>query len=918
MDGVTGSTSGGEETVVLDGPPEVHADVPLTAGDTIGRYAVLEQVGAGGMGRVYRAYDARLRRMVAIKLLRRQTSADAQARMVREAQAMAQLSHPNVLPVYDVDTADGRVYLAMEYVEGTTLSKWLEQQQAGWRGIVRAYLQAGRGLAAAHVEGLVHRDFKPSNVLVGSDDRVRVVDFGLVRVVDDPDDESAALSSGSERLGDLGSLPDLTGVDTVMGTPAYMSPEQHFGRQVDARSDQFSFCVSLFESLYGQRPFSSKSYAGLAHVKSIGRINEPPPGPRVPRRLRALLMRGLAANPEDRYATMDALLDDLARVVRPARIGWVLGIGAVAVATWAAERGDAPDPEAECRAASSSASAPWEGPIRDGVREAIAASGAAAPEAVFERIDGQLSAWEERWREARYAACAATRVAGEQSDAMLDKRMQCLRRRALELEALGGAWAEGLDGEAVAAAVRTSANLPRLDPCADVEALGRAVPPPEDADDAARVEELRDDLARASGEARAGRAKQAAEAIEAVKKSAESLAYRPLLAEVELAQGSTLEDLGKADEAIEHWSAAHYDAVATGAATVAAESATLIAFGYGGSLADPKLAEAWGRHAQAWVDQLGSPQHEARLLEALGANRMAESRYEEALAMFERALEIRTSDPSDDDPLSITFPRTHVGIASMRLGRYEQAVQALDANLQLQLEILGPGHIDLAMTRTNLANALERQGDLVAAESNLRAALAGFEGAYGPEHPAIAVVLTNLGNVLTSREQIDAAQPVFERALEVAEAAFDPDHPVVSSAYNNVGENLHARGKLDEAEAAHRSGLELRRRRLGDEHPDVAVSLANLAEIDIDRERWTDARDRLEQALAIRRGAQIDPSLLAGSEYLLGQVLWDGDLDRERARELVTAARERYAGLESGERGVERCDALLARMRPAP
>ena len=903
-------------TTVFDRPPESPADVPLAAGDTIGRYAVLEQIGAGGMGRVYRAYDARLRRMVAIKLLRRQTTAEAQARMVREAQAMAQLSHPNVLPVYDVDAADSRVYLAMEYVEGTTLGKWLEEQDASWRAVVRAYLEAGRGLAAAHAEGLVHRDFKPANVLVGTDGRVRVVDFGLVRVVDDAEDEDAQPTSGSERLGELGSRPDLTGADTVMGTPAYMSPEQHFGQDIDAHSDQFSFCVALFESLYGQRPFKARSYATLAHAKSTGKITEPPPGRRVPRRLRAILNRGLAANPDDRHPSMDRLLEELTRVVRPTRIGWVLGLGAVAVATWAANADDPADPEAACRSAADAVDATWDGPVRDGVREAVASSGAAAPDSTFQRIDEQLTAWEGRWREARYQACAATRVTGEQSDAMLDRRMQCLRRRALELEALGAAWAEGLDREGVAAAVRTAANLPRLDPCADVEALGRSVPPPEDPDDAARVEELRDDLARANGDARAGRATAATEAIETIKQAAEGLEYRPLIAEASLALGSSLDDLGKQDEAIALWTTAHYDAVATGADRAAAESATLLAFGYGGALANPELAEVWGRHAQAWVDQLASPQYEARLLESLGANRMAENKYAEALDMFERAFELRASDPSDDDPLSISYARNHLGIALMRLGRYAEAVEALEANLALQLEILGPGHIDLAMTRTNLANAQERQGDLAAAESNLRAALAGFEGAYGRDHPSIAIVLTNLGNVLTSREDVEAAQPVFERALQVSKAVFDADHPIVAAAYNNVGENLHARGKLDEAERAHRAGLELRRKRLGHDHPDVAVSLANLAEIMIDRENWAEARNELELALEIRRDAQIDPKLIASSEFLLARVLWDGDLDRDRARELAQIARDRYAGLQSGEAGVERCDALLARMTP--
>jgi hypothetical protein len=277
------------------------------------------------MGVVLEAHDPELDRKVAIKLLRPELGTgpeglERSARLQREAQAMARLSHPNVVAVYEVGRIEDQVFIAMELVLGSTLRAWMRAPRP-WRAVVAMFVAAGRGLAAAHAAGMVHRDFKPDNVLVGHDGRARVTDFGLVtgerRQVDTP---ASSLMSMS-----------LTGEGETLGTPTYMSPEHWDGERIDARSDQFSFCVSLWEAVYGRRPFVGEGVAGVRAAVREGRVAPPPDGASVPRWLERALRRGLARAPADRWPSMTALLDALeARLALRRRAPW-LALGGVAV-----------------------------------------------------------------------------------------------------------------------------------------------------------------------------------------------------------------------------------------------------------------------------------------------------------------------------------------------------------------------------------------------------------------------------------------------------------------------------------------------------------------------------------------------------------------------------------------------------------
>ena len=317
----------------------------LSIGDRVGRYLVLSSLGAGGMGVVFAAYDPQLDRKVALKLLRANLAGanakEARTRLKREAQAIAQLNHPNVVGVYDVGTTDaGDVYIAMEFIEGDTLTTWLKKWPRTWREILEVFHQAARGLMAAHSVGLLHRDFKPDNVLVGADGRVRVTDFGLARSVflDDsargPVDPSA---SGSQKPADGSPLQvDLTATGTVLGTPRYMPPEQLTGPTIDARADQFSFCVALYEALWTKHPLPGATSVSM--LEHGDRAIAPPEGSKVPAPIVRAVMRGLEKERSKRFPTLSALVHELTpppqrspvRFIAAAALGALLVGGAAA------------------------------------------------------------------------------------------------------------------------------------------------------------------------------------------------------------------------------------------------------------------------------------------------------------------------------------------------------------------------------------------------------------------------------------------------------------------------------------------------------------------------------------------------------------------------------------------------------------
>ncbi len=315
-------------------------------GAAVGRYLVLEAVGRGGLGRVFAAYDPQLDRKVAIKLLdarahRGLTPAQLRGRLLREAQALAKVRHPNVVAVHDVgvlgDPGDAHhaVFLTMELVDGGTLRQWLAEQPRSWQEIRDVFVAAARGLAAAHDANVVHRDVKPGNVLVGRDGRVQVADFGLARALD--------LDASSLPPSPSPSMPPIVTIDAgsltgpTAGTPAYMAPEQHRGERVDARCDQFGLCVALFEALWSTRPFVGDTPEAVRAAVIAGKMVDPP-AHGVPGWLRKVVQRGLASDPAERWPSMQALVAAL-QLDRPRRfsraVAGAAGLVAGGAALWA-------------------------------------------------------------------------------------------------------------------------------------------------------------------------------------------------------------------------------------------------------------------------------------------------------------------------------------------------------------------------------------------------------------------------------------------------------------------------------------------------------------------------------------------------------------------------------------------------------
>ena len=315
----------------------------------IGRYRLENQLGQGAFGVVYRAFDPRLGRHVALKIIkptRHRDLSKVQGRIQREANALARLRHPNVVRVHETgqstvdDEGNPGVYLAMELVEGTTLHNWAKTNRSDWRRVIKAYLVAGRALAAAHQVGIIHRDFKPSNVMISNDGVIKVLDFGMARSEETTEvgrDTGGWHENVPTGAGVALAAPeaDLTLSGECVGTPQFMSPEQHEGSGTTHAADQYAFCMSLYEALYGESPFRAKSVEGLFALKAKGLRARAPKGAAVPRAVYRVLQRGLQPEPGARFADMASLLEAIERAMAPRRT-WIYAAAAGAAATMTA------------------------------------------------------------------------------------------------------------------------------------------------------------------------------------------------------------------------------------------------------------------------------------------------------------------------------------------------------------------------------------------------------------------------------------------------------------------------------------------------------------------------------------------------------------------------------------------------------
>ena len=530
-----------------DAVPSSGAAMEFVRGTVIDRYVVLGRLGAGGMGVVYVAYDPELDRKVAIKLVRAEhsrsgSSGESRTRMIREAQALARLSHGNVVAVYDVGAVGGDVWLAMELVEGQTLATWCAQARP-WREALDVLIAAGRGLEAAHRAGLVHRDFKPDNVMVGGDGRVRVMDLGLARWAGEHErpavDMTELLGKETDVRPELAALAmRVTQAGSLIGTPFYMAPEQFEGKDAGPAADIFAFCVTAWEALHGERPFAGEKFLDLLASVVSSRPRPPPKGRRVPTWVRRILERGLLRDPTARWPSMAALLAALAH--DPIRVRrHVLAIGVAVVGMTAIGYGVATvrsDEASICRGAAAELSAVWNPQRQVSIEEAVHGTGVEYAARALDLPMAHLNGYAAQWITTHTEFCEAHRR-GTVSDALFDRKMACLRQRRVELDATISVLAQTTRAT-IGQLSETARGLPAVALCEDDARLLAHVALPADPDTARAVEHVRERLARLQAMERSGQFVQALGDVLALIKDSETLGYPPVLVEAQLLAGT--------------------------------------------------------------------------------------------------------------------------------------------------------------------------------------------------------------------------------------------------------------------------------------------------------------------------------------------------------------------------------------------
>ena len=924
---------------MIDDPDE---EATLPPGARLGRYELVRKLGAGGMSVVYLAYDPNLDRKVALKLMRTRTvGPDGALRLQREAQALAKLSHPNVVPVYDVDAVRGQAFVAMEYVEGQTLRSWSREKRS-WRDVLAVLLDAGRGLAAAHAAGLVHRDFKPDNILIGNDGRVRVLDFGLARlasVLDGTEPSSrpllpfdvtgtgasipamttsdAPLSSG--QLPDSGpsssaSLPSvtLTRADQIVGTPAYMAPEQVRSGPIDERADQFSFAVTLYEALFGERPFATPAntpvgsdVATMTVTVASAKVPEhvapkaPPRGSPVPRWIQRAIVRALSRDPAARFPTIDALLRAL--TTDPHR-AWrrVAGVGAVvviaAVGVFAFERTGARD-RAMCRGGASRVDATWGDVAKTDVRNAFVATKQPYADAAFATVSSSLGGYARKWADASDDACAATRLRGEQSDEILDLRMACLSTRLRGMNALVDELRHA-DADAVKMGAKAAHALPPIEECADVASLRAPSPRPRDKDKVARVEALEARLATIEAEVALGKEKDALANADGLLPDAEAVGFAPLVARVQLWRGRAAANLNDAKISIPALRDAFAAALASHEERVLKDAAARLVQEYVYAY-DMAQYDTWQKIAQAALDR-GAP--EPKIQSFLDHTRCVAlwqpGRLHARLDCLEKhAAKIERTRPLDEWEL------TTLGLAASDVGLYTRGLEYTRRGQAYSLAENGAVHPRTLEMRGYVCKALFDLGDIDAALTECTDALKDAEGAGTDNGYVVGKIrmywgacLRETGRFTEARAQLDLARP----------------HAEVAEIEAEIAQLETASGHAAQAVATLRKALEVVAKDLPPGHANVVVSKLTLGEALLATNAVAEARLVLDGALATCTEADLNPLMVADVELAAAKARLRGDATKKgEALDLARRAREAY---EANAPHTKRYDAARARI----
>jgi tetratricopeptide (TPR) repeat protein len=917
----TGSADGATlATTDHDGlpAPRPQPGEERAAGTKLGRYTLLEPVGRGGMGIVYAAYDPQLDRRIALKVLRPRRGGVPRprdrARLEREAQAMARLSHPNVITVHDVAESDGELYLAMEFVDGVTLKRWLEQSPRPWFDVVGVFLAAGEGLSAAHRAGLIHRDFKPDNVLIDAEGRVRVTDFGLARAGD------ASIISEIEAVEPGASTSvahRITHAGALLGTPAYMSPEQHARRDLDARSDEFSFCVALYEGLFHTHPFDGETIGELAASVTVGRIREPPRDSAVPAQIRRAILRGLSGRPEARWPSMEPLLAALAFDPRLRRRRLQLAAAGTAIAivaggaVYATTRTHTTRSADVCVQAGAGVDAVWNEDRADRIRRAFLGTGRFGAAGSFELLEESLSRYATSWRDESMTACEATRVQGIQSDEMLDLRTACHNRRLEDFDAALAVF-EDPDPALVADAAEVASRLIPVAVCADTDRLRSRDPLPDDPVLRPRAEELRRELAELRALHNAGRSATTTERAERLVEDAVALGFPPIRAAAHYRLGLTYEDTDRFTDAEREIGAAADDAAASADDELLADVMLARLNLIGLSQEHYEDALQLEPAVRAIVIRAGdTPEHRTRLEIDNGTMLLGLGRYDEARAAYERARDLIEDTPAmlprkatvynnlgavdfsqgkfaesrelfaqaleyrkkyqGDVHVAVAEGVYNIGNTHLAVGEAEMSVRYFAEALEILAKVSPPGSRAEAGARNSLAVAYASMGRLDEAEAQAKLTERMLSKLMGEHSPARAGPLLLLAELLLLRGEVDEADAMMRDLIADLTDALGPTHPHLGLPMAIRATCTLRRGELTEARNEFLDARKLIAP-LGPEHPWMLLSTVGLAEVD--RELGDDAaalarvdeiealcapghEDRLEVVRALTVAAQI-------------------------------------------------------------
>jgi eukaryotic-like serine/threonine-protein kinase len=867
----------------------------LARGTAIGRYVVLDPIGAGAMGVVYAAYDRNLDRRIALKLVRDPGRGSTRRRFLREAKALAQLSHPHVVAAFDIGEFRDQLFLAMELVPGQNLRDWLAGTSRGRREVVEVYRRAGEGLAAAHAAGVVHRDFKPENCLIDERGRVRVADFGLALM-------AGAVADEESDAGEEPASARLTSTGAVVGTPAYMAPEQRSGcMPVDARADQFSFAVSLYEALCGERPFEPEGAAGVrasaspfAGERAAARMGEPgvDAARDLPARIRRVLSRALATDPDERYPSMDALLADLRRdPARRRRIALASAGGAVvaAAALLVATSGNEGSP---CQGGAEKLAGVWDPVRKQAVRSAFRASGSSQADDAWARVEPALDRWSADWTAMRTDACEATHVRREQSASLLDLRMECLDGRLSDLSALVDLLSTGADASTVEHAAQAAESLAPAARCADGKALsGELRPPPEES---TRIAELRDRLARVKALTTTGKYEEALAPGRQLAADAAAIGYRPLEAEALAYVAETERQRGNLD-ASEDALYRQIEAAQAGRATrLAAEGLIILTWLVGVHDERWQEGDRLARLARAALDAMSRDDEMEALYEStVGSLRIEQGKLAEARPHLERALAL-AEKVFGPEGAYVGEPVHLLANLAEKEGRYDEAISLHRRARALAEAALGTEHPDVISMLSTEAVALDAAGRVEEALALNRRALALAERVIGPTSEQGATILTNIAVALEGREQHAEALAHLERALAAYDQIRGPDHFVSADVYSNMGDSLRGLKRWGEAAEKYRHAAAIYQETGGPDHPGVARCTGAIGQTWLEAGQPARAIEPLERSIAMfdRIGTRAGPA--AGTRYFLARALWSTGRDRARARSLLVDALARF------------------------